>query len=223
MGFFEVDSSSGRITLATAFTTPDRETLRITVAADDGVNRLTRSTVEVAFDVIRNPIPAPVMVRATNPQRTTVDLWWATDLHVYTHRIEYRPTTSGPLLIDNGPTAASSYTLGNLACGTSYTVVIVAHGKSPTILVVGDFPTSPSPSAPSLVANPYSTLTSARATVLGSASQGQLLAIISATDPDGEALTYRIVSGDAYGQFTIDVNHGHLCVGGELRPGPTPC
>ena len=147
--------------------------------------------------------PAPANLEVTSTSRTSIGLDWDSRNGISKYRVRYG---------SNSPeTTSSAYTATRLTCGTSYTFEVSAYGDGATF--EDDWGPSASISATTDSCNRCPVFadgpTTARSVDENTGSNTNIGSPVSATDLDGDRLTYR-KSGDDSASFTLSPSTGQL-------------
>ena len=132
------------------------------------------------------------------------------------YRVEYRSKDTNGWVIDDDTLTGTSHTVDRLDCGTKYVFWASAYGSGTTYASEWSHPfvtlsETTECLTPVFDEKLYGFEVSAR-----SASVGSVVARVTATDPNGDAVTYSIVAGNEAGKFGIDGSTGEITVAGSL-------
>ncbi len=112
---------------------------------------------------------------------------------------------------------------GGPVCGTVYEFRVSAHGDGATYRADWSEPSDPVSHTTGACSRPPVFATSSYAfTIDAGAATGTPVGVVSATDPEGGAVSYSITAGNDAGVFAIDSATGRISVAGPLFLEPAP-
>ena len=196
-------------------------------------NRLTGCIPIALEDVATNDLaslgllycrtPAPENLRADTLGEVGIGLSWDAVPDAGTYRVEYRAATSTGWTVDVETSTTTAHTVDGLTCGSGYDFRVSAYGSGVTYAAAWSAPsaalsaeTVACPRPPEFDAAPYTF------SIAEDAEVGAPVGAVSATDPDGDAVTYSIAGGDEDGRFAMATSTGAITVAGELDHETTP-
>ena len=166
------------------------------------------------------PAPgAPTVVTATE---TSLALSWTAVANTTKYRVEYREGDVGYWTVDDESITATSHTVDELQCGTDYQFRLSAFGSGTEFAAAWSDWSQALTASAALCASPVFDEESYAFSVTETASVGTVVGVVSATDPNGDRLTYSIAGGDEAGAFAIDSVTGAITVAGALDYNTTP-
>ena len=147
--------------------------------------------------------PAPANLEVTSASRTSIGLDWDSRNGISKYRVSYGSTTK--------ETTSSAYTVTGLTRGTSYTFNVSAYGDDATYRAAWGPSASISATTDAPNRCPVFTdgTTAARRVDEDTGSNTNIGSPVSATDLDGDRLTYGKSGGDA-ASFTLGSSTGQL-------------
>ena len=134
----------------------------------------------------------------------SLPLTWTAPSGVSKYRVEYRKTR-GPRTwtVASDTIASGTYSLDGLQCETSFDVRVSAYGDGTTYAAAWSEPSELVSASTSACVTPVFDAASYTFSIPHDASVGTVVGTVSATDPDGETLTYSITAGNEDGKFAI--------------------
>ena len=145
--------------------------------------------------------PAPENLRASSTSDTGVTLNWDPVSNTSKYRLEYRGPDVGSWAVVSDTLTVTTHTMSDLACGTPYQYRVSAYGSGTTYAAEWS-KTSEALGAPTAECVTPVFDVRARAVV------GATVATVSATDPNGDTVTYNITAGNGAGKFAIGRSTG---------------
>ena len=222
---FAINPGSGAITVAGALDYETTTSYTLTVTADDQQGGTDTATVTVTVtDVVEDSPPAPTNLGATLAGGTVSLSWGAVtgaakyEAQVTTDASDAETVTWTAL--PEVTTASATYAPADgPACGTDYRFRVRAYGDGRAYAAAwgdesAEDTVTTATCAPEFDQDPYAF------EVAENAAAGDLVGTVSATDPDGDTLTYTITND---GPFAIGGSSGAITVAGALdhETGPT--
>ncbi len=226
-GKFDIDGSSGAITVAGGLDHETTPSYTLTVVVDDGNGgTATASVIVTVTDVAEDPPPAPTGVTATLTNGTFTISWTALDgAAKYEAQHKTDATDSEWTTLPETTGVSTTYTpTGGPACGTTYQFRVRAYGDGETYTEmwgaeseVATVETAACNVAPEFDQASYLFL------VLDTANTGSAVGTVSATDSDtDDTVRHAITGGNEDGKFSINNTTGQLTVAGTLDIATTP-
>ena len=221
---FIIGSRTGIISLNQSFSSTVRDSITATynleVTATDSQGASDRT--DVTINVTLPFPPAPEQLRTTSNTYNSVSLAWQTVDNATKYRLEYLPSgsqwrTSSDELTD------TTHTVSGLTCGeVEYGFRVSAYGDS-TVLASQWGTVSPVLNASTGVCvHPVFSPATYQAEVPENAPLGTVLATVTATDPNGDPLTYELYGTNSDGPFSVDSQSGEVSLSGSLDRATTP-
>ncbi len=210
-GAFDIDSSTGEVTVADAgaldFETTDSYTL--TIEATDGTNTGTATLTVTITDEDEAPalVDENASVAENSGNGTVVTTLSANDPEGGT--VAYNITggnTDGVFAIDSstGKVTVADASKLNFEATSSYSLTVEATDGTNTQTATLTVSVTDVNEAP--------TMADESAGIAENSAVGTAVATMVATDPDGTALTYSIIGGNDDGIFAIDASSGEVTV-----------
>ena len=207
---FNIIASNGQLRTRSGITYnyEDKNRYEVTVEADD--NRGGTATIDVTIYVadVNEPPQAPARPRVDPASSTSLTVSWTeptnTGPDIDDYDIQYRTgSDSFTAWPHTGP--GTSTTITDLEVNTRYEVQVKAHNdEGESLWSSSGFGTTSANQPP--VFDETSPTRSLAENTTGTQNIGNP---ISANDPEGTEVSYRLAGGDT-GQFTIDTNNGQL-------------
>ena len=219
-GHFAIDGSTGAITVAAELDYETTEEYTLTVEASDSRGGAAESTATITVtDVAEDLPPAPEGLEGTLADGTFTLTWTAVD-GAFSYEVQV--TTDGAdaetvtwTALDAVTSVAQTYTPEEApACGDTYRFRVRAFGDGETYAEVWGAESAASSLAPNCP--PAFTNTPYAFAVSEDAAGDDAVGTVSATDPEGDAVTYAITGGNDDGHFAIDGSTGAITVAAEL-------
>ena len=145
--------------------------------------------------------PAPETLRASNASRTGMTLNWDPVSNTSKYRLEYRGPEETDWAVASDTLTVTTHTMSDLTCGAPYRYRVSAYGSGTTYAAEWS-KTSEALGAPTAECVTPVFDVRARAVV------GATVATVSATDPNGDTVTYNITAGNGAGKFAIGRSTG---------------
>ena len=161
-------------------------------------------------------VPAPEGLSAGTPGETSVPLSWDAVPNAGRYRVEYRIAASTGWTVDTDDATLTSHAVDDLACDTDYLLRVSARGSGTVYTAEWSEPSEAVPGMTSECRTPAFSASSYTFTVRENINVGRRVGTVSATDPNGDAVTYVITSGNAAGKFAIGRSSGEITVAGAL-------
>ena len=214
---FDIASTSGQIRTKTGVTYDHeaKASYAVTVEADDGNGGTDTIAVTISVTNVSEPPntpPAAPSVSATPGSTTSLNVSWTAPPNtgrpaINSYHLEYRKGVSGNWSSGPDHVTATSARIGGLTADTAYQMRVQAHNLD------GDGPWSQPgsgrTSAPANAAPVFSASTATRSVAENTASGQNVGAAVTATDADGDPLTYSLEGADA-ASFDIASTSGQI-------------
>ena len=210
---FALDTDSGQLRTLAALDYEARTTYAVTVEVSDGQDGTTRQPVTITVTDENEPPDAPDAPTVTGTSSTRLAVAWTAPLNVgrppiSDYDVQYRLADSGDAFTNVGYDGiTTTTTLDDLRPDTAYEVQVRAHNDE------GTSPWS-APGTGRTHENAVPTFADgtegvARAVAENTPSGQPIGAPVSATDGDGDALTYSLAGADA-ASFAFDADSGQV-------------
>ena len=207
---FALDADSGQVQTLAALDYESRTTYAVVVAVSDGQGGTVRQPVTIAVIDEAEPPAAPAAPTVSGTSSTSLAVAWTAPSTVgrpplSDYDVQYRLADSGDAFADMGYDGTSTATaLDGLRPGTAYEVQVRAHNDEGTSdwSALGTGRTDAN-TAPAFAEG-------GDRSVAENTPSGQPIGTpVSATDADGDALTYTL-SGEDASSFALDADSGQL-------------
>lgn len=218
-GAFNIDGSTGEITVFAPLDHESRERYALTVSADDSRGGTATATVNIVVtDVAEDAPPAPTGLSASLTD-VEFSLSWDAMAGVSQYEVQYRDDPAGDWDVISTTTATSTAFSpeGGAVCGTMYGFRVRAHGDGVTFASTWGFESSEEQvetdacnRAPVFSTSTYSF------TVPEDAATSTVVGTVSASDLDQDDVYYSITGGNEDGRFGIGVSDGVIDLVGSL-------
>ena len=206
---FALDADSGQVRTLAALDYESRTTYAVVVEVSDGQGGTARQPVTITVTDENEPPDAPDAPVVTGTSTTSlVVVWTAPSTEgrppISDYDVQYRIANSGDAFIDVGfDGLTTTTTLNGLRPDTAYEVQVRAHNDE-------GVSTWSAPGIGRTHANTAPTFATGTRDVVENTPSGQPIgAPVSATDAEGDALTYAL-SGEDATSFTLDADSGQL-------------
>ena len=214
---FAIDDSSGTISVAGDLDYEATSSYTLTVKADDKKGGTDTATVTIAVtDVAEDPPPAPTGLTASLASGT-FSLTWDAEAGAAKYEAQYTTdaadaqTVTWTALEEVATTTQTYSPAGGPDCGTDYRFRVRAYGDGEAYAEVWG-PESAEDAVTTATCPPDFDDDSYAFSVAEDAEAGDPVGTVSATDPDGDTLTYSITGA----AFAIDDSSGTISVAGDL-------
>ena len=209
MGHFAVNSSTGEITVLGTLDYAMTSMYTLTMEAEDGMGGRATTTVNIAVEEVIATPPAPLNLAATASGRDSVDLTWDTVPGADRYRVEQRIGDSGEWTIVDEDVVNANYVASGLSCDTRYDHRVSARGDG-TTYETGWGPPSTITETVTGKCNqdPEFTPDTYNFSIGEDAATGDSVGTVTASDGDGDNVTYSIIGGNESGSFTIGQDSG---------------
>ena len=145
------------------------------------------------------PPPAPTGWAVSE---TTFQLTWPAIANAGTYRLEHRLATADAWTTASDAITATEYSVSGLPCGTAHEFRLSALGSGTVYAAAWSEPWEVAETTTPCV-TPVFDETSYAFTVSEDAAVGAGIGVVSATDPNGDAVSYSITSGNEDGTFVV--------------------
>ena len=221
-GKFDVSTSTGAITVAGEL---DHETVpsyTLTVEASDGRGGTDTTTVAITVtDVAEDPPPAPQGLVVTLADDTFGITWSAVE-GAAVYEVQQRVSGSDDdwALVATTRSLSATYSpSGGAECGTTYEFRVLAYGDGTTYVSDVGTPSEPEQYTTEACNRPPQFRSSSYTlTISENAATSTPVGTISATDPDGDTVSYSITAGNEAGKFAIATSTGAITLTGSVDP-----
>ena len=221
-GLFAIATSTGAITVAGALDHETVPTYTLTVEASDGRGGAATATVQIAVtDVPEDAPPAPggLGVSLTDD---TFGVTWSAVTGAAFYEVQQQVSGSGvgwALAATTTGLSATYSPAGGAECGTTYEFRVRAHGDGTTYVLDWGEPSQPEPYTTEACNRvPRFGASSHTLTIPENAATSTSVGAISASDPDGDTVTYSITAGNDDGKFAIATSTGAITLTGTVDP-----
>ena len=160
--------------------------------------------------------PAPGAPTAGTAAETIVPLSWTAVANTAGYRVEYRQGDSGYWTVDDETLTTTSHTVDGLMCGTEHQFRLSAYGGGTEFAAAWSDPSDALTAPTAACVTPAFGEDSYAFAVAEDAAVGATVGAALAADPNGDALTYAIASGNEEGKFAIHSGTGAISVAAAL-------
>ena len=160
--------------------------------------------------------PAPENFRVSTSAETSVTLSWDSVSNTTKYRLEYLNPDSGKWVVVSDTLTVTTLPMSDQTCGTEHRFRVSAFGSGTTYAAEWSDTASLGASTTECV-TPVFDEKSYGFEVRDRALVGSSVGTLSATDPNGDTLSYSITAGNGASKFSIDVNTGKITVAGGLE------
>ena len=221
-GRFTIGESSGEITVAGSLDHEAVSSYRLTVEASDGRGGTATTTVEVAvIDVAEDPSPAPQGLGVTLTG-DAFSISWSAVSGAALYEVQQRIAGSGEDWAGVATTTATVLPYspaGGPECGTTYEFRVRAYGDGTTYVADWGQPSEPEPYMTEACNRvPKFRPPSYTLTIPENAGTSTPVGTVTATDPDGDTVSYSITAGNGAGRFAIATSTGAITLTGTVDP-----
>ena len=158
----------------------------------------------------------PTGVNGT-PAENSIAVGWSAGTNVSKYRLVHRSRASGALRgTVTDTTTTHSYTLSGLACNTLYDFRVSAYGSGATYAATWGGWSPVTSATTTACVTPVFAEKSYSFMVAENSAAGTAVGTVSATDPNGDIVSYSITGGDPDDAFVIDSATGAITVSGSL-------
>ena len=207
-GKFSINSSGG-ITVAGALDYATTATYSLTVQASDGSDTAT-ATVTITVTE-SGQLPVPTNLALGTQGETSITLTWGGMTGASQYRVEYRLADDQEWTVADETLTETSHTVEGLTCNSNYQFRVSAHAAA-----WGDPSTELSASTTACLSPVFSREGHYPFQVAEDARSRTRVGTVSATDPNGDNVTYSITAGNELGEFAINPTTGAITVASDL-------
>ncbi len=161
--------------------------------------------------------PAPRGLSTGTITDTSVPLTWGAVANTSKYRVEYRPWYSSVGTTDIETLTTTSHTVDELECDSAYQFRVSAYGSGTTCAAAWSAPSEILAQETSECVSPVFYEESYSFEVMEDVATGTEVGTVSATDPQGDAVTYSITAGNTGSTFGIGASTGTITVTGTLN------
>ena len=160
-------------------------------------------------------LPAPTGLAAGTIGVNDVPLTWTAVANAAKYRVEHRDPYNSRWTVDDDTLTGVTHTVDGLQCWRRHQFRVSALGNGTTHAAEWSAPSALVEArtlrcvSPVFEEDPYAF------SVVETAPVGAAVGAVSATDPNGDTLTYTIASGNEDGKFVIDGSTGAIAVAGN--------
>ena len=212
---FNIDYNHGFILTTRELDFENKSSYSLTVEARDATGNKATATVAVSvLNVGEVPPPAPTGLSASL-SAGDISLSWDAVTDAEDYRVQYRTGTNAWTNLE--PTTETSDTVSGLMCGQTFEFQVQARGDGVEFTTAwGAASASVSQVSAACTADPVFGSESYGFTVAENAALGTAVGTVSATDADGNTLTYSITAGNSAGHFALGTDNGSLTVAAAM-------
>ncbi len=175
-----------------------------------------------SLDLLYCRPPAPGSPTAGTITETSIALSWDALSNASKYRVEYWITGIEGWNLDDDTITGTSHTVDGLVCGSEYWFRVSAYGSGTVYAVAwGDWSGLLSTDT-AVCAPPVFDAPSYIFTVAEDAAAGTAVGTVTATDSQGDTVSYAITEGNDDGVFAIDSATGQVTVASPLDYAATP-
>ena len=219
-GKFSLGDLSGEVTVADVLDYETISSYTLTVEASDGRGGTATTTVAITVsDVAEDPPPAPSGLSVSLADGAFTISWTAM-AGAARYEVQHREEGSGDdWTVEGTSTSASlTYTPEDAPdCGTTHEFRMRAFGDGETYVATwGAESASESVATEECDRAPTFGSTHYSFSIAEDAATSTSVGTVSATDEDGDTLTYEIAGGDPDGKFSIGSGTGSITLAGEV-------
>ena len=155
--------------------------------------------------------PAPESLSATKAE-TSITASWGAVSNTTKYRVEYREALPIDWTTATETLTTTSHSFSDLACGTPYQFRVSAFGSGTTYAAAWSEPSAILSADTGECVAPTFDEESYDFTVSAHAAVRTAIATVSATDPNGDSITYSITAGNTGNKFGINSSTGAITV-----------
>ena len=160
--------------------------------------------------------PAPGAPTAGTVGETGVQLSWTAVANTSKYRVEYREATATEWTVDDETLTGTTHTVDGLTCGTEHRFRVRAYGSGVVYATEWSEPSAVVTATTTACTSPVFDAASYAFRIAEDAEVGAVVGNVSATDPNGDTLTYSVTGGNEDGKFAISGGTGAITVAAEL-------
>ena len=214
---FGIGEATGEITLAGTLAAGPYE---LTVSATAGDQSAT-VTVTVTVAAVPTTAPgAPQNVAAGVTDETSVALSWDAVTGASKYRVEQREDGAADWTTDDEEITATTHTVDELTCGTTYEFQVSAYGDGAAHTEVWGEASTTLTADTSACGPPEFREESYEFTVSANAAADTAVGTVTATTSSDEAIVYALTAGNTGDVFGIGEATGEITLAGTLGAGP---
>ena len=165
--------------------------------------------------------PAPEGLAGTATQ-TSMALSWRAVPNTSKYRVEHRAGVSADWAVLDDTLTAAAHTASGLACDSPHQFRVSAYGSGTVYAAAWSEPSAVVSATTTECVSPEFDDTGYAFAVAEDAAPGTVVGTVSATDPNGDSLTYFITAGNPGNAFAIGAQTGAITVAGTLDFETTP-
>ena len=217
---FAIDTGTGQLRTSAALDYETETSHEVTVGVSDGNGG--SASIEVTIEVLNVADTAPGAPRnvAATPAQTSVALSWDAVTGASKYRVERREDGAADWTTDDETLAATTHTLDELTCGTTYEFRVSAYGDGAAHTEVWGEASTALTADTSACGPPEFREESYEFTVSANAAAGTAVGTVTATTSTDEAIVYAITAGNSGDVFGIGEGTGEITLAGTLGAGP---
>ncbi len=163
--------------------------------------------------------PAPTGLAAGTVGETSVPLTWTAVANTSKYRVEYRLDGASSWTVSSDALTGTSHTVSGLSCGKKHQFRVSAYGSGTTYAAAWSDPSAAVEASAAACVTPAFGKASYSFTVSQPAYTGNSVGTVSATDPNGDRLTYSITAGNQSLAFAIGGSTGAITLAGVVTGG----
>ena len=221
-GKFAIATTTGAITVAGGLDHETVSSYTLTLEARDDRDGVATATVEIVVtDVAEDTPPAPGGLGVSLSDDTFGVTWSAvTGAAFYEVQQQVSASGDGWALVATTTGLSATYSpAGGAECGTTYEFRVRSYGDGTTYVTDWGEPSEPEPYTTEVCNRvPRFGASSHTLTISENAATSSSVGTISATDPDGDTVTYSITAGNDDGKFAIATSTGTISLTGTVDP-----
>ena len=160
--------------------------------------------------------PAPEGLAAGTIGEASVPLTWTAVSNTSKYRVEYREGNAGGWTVDDDTITTASHTVDELKCGREHQFRVSAYGSGTVYMAAWGDSSAPVAATTGACTPPVFGATSYSFGVLANAAVDTAVGSVTATDAEGDDVTYTIAAGNDDGKFAIAKETGAITVAGDL-------
>ncbi len=160
--------------------------------------------------------PAPAGLSAGTVAENSVPLSWTAVYNTSKYRVEYRPLYARDWVVDDDTITGTSRTVEGLRCETEYLFQVSAYGSGTTYAAAWSSPSAAVTATTTECVSPVFEEDPYEFSAGEDAAIGTEAGVVSATDPQDDAVTYLITAGNEDGKFAIHGSTGAITIAAGL-------
>ena len=214
---FAIGSVSGEITLAGTLDRTVQSSYSLMVRATDPSGNYDTATVSIAVtEPVLPTVETPASIRAGSKSISTLHVEWSSVANSDLYELQYRELAETSWTSASSSLTSANFTIQDLTCGTWYNVRVRAHGDGVATDDSWGSYTSTLTAATDICPYPVFDRSSYSGSIHENAEAGSSILTVSATDPNGDALTYGITNGNTGDVFGLGSSSGEITLAGLL-------